>query len=151
MNSYALLKLLHVVAVIVWVGGSLTANLLTWRVAKAGDRQTLAKLLDHTGVLGRGLIGPASLLTLLTGITMVATARLDWNALWVQWGFGGVVVHFLFGPILLRRAGIELQQAAADHDDSRLVAARRRVARLNTIYLAVLLSVIGAMVIKPTL
>jgi uncharacterized membrane protein len=151
MNTYAILKLVHVVAVIVWVGGALTANLLTWRVAKAGDRQTLAKLLDHTGLLGRGLIGPASLLTLITGISLVAIGRLDWGALWIQWGFGGVVVHFLFGPILLRRAGIELQQAAADQNESRLVAARRRVARLNTIYLAVLLSVVGAMVIKPTL
>jgi uncharacterized membrane protein len=151
MNSYAVLKLLHVVAVIVWVGGALTASLLTWRVAKAGDRQTLAKLLDHTGLLGRGLIGPASLLTLITGIAMVATSRLDWGALWIQWGFGGVVVHFLFGPIVLRRAGIELQHAAADHDESRLVAARRRAGRLNTIYLAILLSVVAVMVIKPTL
>jgi uncharacterized membrane protein len=90
MNSYAALKLLHVVAVIVWVGGALTASLLTWRVAKAGDRQTLARL-------------------------------------------------------------IGLQQAAADQDESRLIAARSRVARLNTIYLAVMLSVVGAMVIKPTL
>jgi uncharacterized membrane protein len=151
MNGYAALKLLHVVAVIVWVGGALTASLLTWRVAKAGDRQTLARLLDHTGRLGRRLIGPASLLTLITGIAMVATSRLDWGAFWIQWGFGGVVVHFLFGPLLLRRAGIELQQAAADQDESRLIAARRRVARLNTIYLAVMLSVVGAMVIKPTL
>jgi uncharacterized membrane protein len=151
MNSYAALKLLHVVAVIVWVGGALTASLLTWRVAKAGDRQTLARLLDHTGRLDRGLIGPASLLTLITGIAMVATSRLDWGALWIQWGFGGVVVHFLFGPLLLRRAGIGLQQAAADQDGSRLIAARSRVARLNTIYLAVMLSVVGAMVIKPTL
>jgi uncharacterized membrane protein len=151
MNSYALLKLLHVVAVIVWVGGALSLSLLTWRVAQAGDRQTLATLLGYSGSLGRGLIGPASLLTLITGIAMVVAARLDWGALWIQWGFGGVVVHFLFGPILLRRAGIELQQATADQDASRLATARRRVGRLNAVYLAVLLSVIGAMVLKPTL
>ena len=151
MNTYAILKLLHVVAVIVWVGGALMANLLTWRVAKAGDRQTLAALLGHMTLLGRGLVGPASVLTLITGIAMVVTGRLDWNALWIQWGFAGVVVHFLFGPILLRRAGIELLQAAADPNESRLVAARRRVSRLNTVYLAILLSVVGAMVIKPTL
>ena len=151
MNTYAVLKLLHVVAVIVWVGGALTASLLTWRVAKAGDRQMLTTLLAHTGLLGRGLIGPAALVTLITGIAMVATSRLDFGALWIQWGFGGVVVHFLFGPILLRRAGIELLEAAADPNESRLAAARRRVGRLNAIYLAVLLSVVGAMVIKPTL
>jgi uncharacterized membrane protein len=151
MNTYAILKLLHIVAVIGWVGGALTANRLTWRVAKAGDRPTLVTLLGHMTLLGRGLVGPASLLTLITGIAMVVTARLDWNALWIQWGFAGVVVHFLFGPILLRRAGIELLQAAADPNESRLVAARNRVGRLNTIYLAILLSVVGAMVIKPTL
>jgi uncharacterized membrane protein len=151
MNTYAILKLLHVVAVIVWLGGALTANVLTWRVAKAGDRQTLATLFGHTALLGRGLIGPAALVTLITGIAMVVTARLDFAALWIQWGFAGVVIHFLFGPLLLRRAGIELQQAAAGQDDSRLATARRRVGRLAAIYLALLLSVVGAMVIKPTL
>ncbi len=51
---------------------------------------------------------------------------------------------------MLRRAGIRLGQAVADGDDARFAAARRRVGRLNLIYLVLLLSVVAAMVLKPT-
>jgi hypothetical protein len=72
-------------------------------------------------------------------------------ALWIAWGFGGIVVHFLFGPPMLRRAGIRLQHAVAEGDDARLATARRRLGRLNAIYLLLLFSVVAAMVLKPTL
>ncbi len=151
MSMYALLKLIHVLSVIVWLGVALTANLLTWRIARTGDRAALSLLFRHTGFLGPRLVGPAALVTLLSGIGMIAAGGINPGALWVQWGFGGIVVHFLFAPIVLRRAGMQLYQATADGDDARLAAARRRVARLSAVYLAILLSVVGAMVVKPTL
>ncbi|MFN2567241.1 MAG: DUF2269 family protein, partial [Gemmatimonadaceae bacterium] len=102
MNTYALLKLVHIVAVIAWLGGATTMTLLTWRMARAGDRAGLAALMRHAAFVGPAVVGPASLLTLLTGIGMVVSGRLDPEALWIQWGFVGVVTHFLFGPLLLR-------------------------------------------------
>jgi uncharacterized membrane protein len=150
-NTYALLKLLHVLSVIAWLGGALNMNLLTWRITRAGDRTALAALQRHAAVIGPAVLGPASLLTLLTGIGMIVAGRLDPEALWIQWGFAGIVVHFLFGPLLLRRAGIRLGQAVATGDDVRVRAAQRRVGRLNVIYLVLLLSVVGAMVLKPTI
>lgn len=151
MNTYALLKLVHVVAVVAWLGGALTISLLTWRIARTADRVALASLQGHAAFIGPAVFGPASLLTLLTGIGMMVNGRLDHSALWIQWGFGGIVAHFLFGPLVLRRAGIRLAQAAAGGDDARLTAARRQLGRLNAIYLALLFSVVAAMVLKPTL
>ncbi len=150
MNVYALLKLVHVVSVIAWLGGALAITLLTWRIARTGDRVGLTALMRQAAFVGPAVFGPASLLTLLTGIGMVVRERLDHGALWIQWGFAGIVVHFLFGPLVLRRAGIRLGQAVADGDDARFAAARRRVGRLNLIYLVLLLSVVAAMVLKPT-
>jgi len=146
---YALLKLLHVLSVIVWLGVALTSNLLTWRIARTSDRAALTVLLRHTSFLGPRLVGPASLLTLLTGIGMVFAGRVNPGALWIQWGFGGVIAHFLFGPIFLRRAGMQLVQATSNGDDAQLTAARQRVAWLSAVYFAILLSVVGAMVVKP--
>jgi hypothetical protein len=150
-NTYALLKLVHVVSVIAWLGGALTISLLTWRVARAVDRVALASLMKHAAFIGPTIFGSASGLTLLTGIGMVVSGRLDHSALWIQWGFAGIVAHFLFGPLLLRRAGIRLGEALAAEDDLRLAAARRRLGRLNAVYLALLFSVVGAMVLRPTL
>ena len=149
MNAYNILKLVHVLSVIVWVGAALTSNLLVWRVARAGDRQALTMLMRHLTGIGRGMVGPASVLTLLSGIGMMMTGQLSSGAFWIQWGFGGIVVHFLFGPILLRRAGMELMASLSGGDDARFAAARSRVSRLNAIYLAVLVSVVGMMVLKP--
>jgi uncharacterized membrane protein len=43
-NTYALLKLVHVVAVIAWLGGALTISLLTWRVARTAARRQVGRL-----------------------------------------------------------------------------------------------------------
>ena len=151
MNTYLILKLVHVLSVIVWVGGALTANVLVWRVARAGDRATLSTLLGSMSIVGRRMTGPASIMTLLTGLGMLTTGSMDPGSLWIQWGFGGIVIHFLFGPILLRKAGMELYASLAGSDEGRFTAARRRVERLNVAYLAILLSVVAVMVLKPTL
>jgi uncharacterized membrane protein len=151
MNSYGILKVIHVLAVIVWVGGAVMANLLIWRVARAGDRAALTMLMGHMRNVGRSTTGPASIVTLLSGIGMMLVGQLNHTALWIQLGFGGIVLHFLFGPFLLRRAGMELYAALSGGDESRFAAARQRVDRLNAAYLAMLVIVVGVMVLKPTL
>jgi uncharacterized membrane protein len=150
-NTYAVLKLLHILAVIAWLGGSLNMTLLTWRITRAGDGAALATLQRHAAFVGPALIGPASVLTLVTGIGMVVAGGVDPGALWVQWGMAGIVIHFLFGPLFLRRAGIRLGQATAAGDSTRIADARRRLGQLSAIYLVLLLSVVSAMVLKPTI
>jgi uncharacterized membrane protein len=151
MNAYGILKVVHVLSVIVWVGGAVMANLLIWRVSRAGDRAALTMLMGHMRNVGRSTTGPAAIFTLLSGVGMMIAGRLDHSALWIQLGFGGIVLHFLFGPFLLRRAGMELYAALTGGDEGRFAAARQRVDRLNTAYLALLAFVVGVMVLKPTL
>ena len=150
MNAYALLKLVHVVSVIVWIGGALNKSLLTWRMGRAADRAAYASFARHAAFVGPGIIGPASLVVLLTGIGMIVVADINPGAPWISWGFGGVVVHFLFGPFLLRRAGMRFGQAMTAGDDAQLAVARRRLGWLNVAYLLLLFSVVAAMVVKPT-
>jgi hypothetical protein len=58
------------------------------------------------------------------------------------------------GPVnayaLLKLVHVVLPQAVAAGDDARVATARRRVGRLNGVYLVLLFSVVGAMVLKPT-
>ena len=46
---------------------------------------------------------------------------------------------------------MELYAALTGSDEGRFAAARQRVDRLNTAYLALLALVVGVMVLKPTL
>ena len=59
----------------------------------------------------------------------------------------------VLGATLIRRAGDELSVAteAPSKDHARIVSLQRRVRNLNTLNLALLFSVVWAMVFKPTL
>ena len=59
-NLYSVFKFLHVVAVIVWLGGLFTTSIVTARVAREGNQSALASLLRQRGVIGRSVLGPAA-------------------------------------------------------------------------------------------
>src|SRR6266545_2760985 len=60
-----LLKFLHVLAVIVWVGGVLTVNVMQVLVGRGDDRAAQAALLRLGDLYGRAVIAPAAAPTLL--------------------------------------------------------------------------------------
>jgi hypothetical protein len=113
----------------------------------------LANTLRQAAAFGRSVSGPASAVTLLTGIGMLWSLGISAEALWVRWGFFGMVGHIVLGATLLRRASERLLALAAAPDTARgaLEAANRRLAVVNAVYLTLLFSVVGAMAIKPTL
>ena len=70
-----LFKFLHILAVIVWVGGVLTVNVLQILTGKGHDRTAQASLLRLSDLYGRAVIAPAAALTLLTGLVRVEHRR----------------------------------------------------------------------------
>ena len=152
-SAYGILKFLHVLSVIVWVGGVTSLSVVTWRVRRERNREILASLLRYATSYGQTIVGPASLIVLLTGLPMVGTGHIGFSTLWVVWGFGGILLHFLIGAFVLRKRTFELAQLASTSagDEVALLAAARRLWVTQLIYLAVLASVVGAMVLKPTL
>jgi len=152
-NAYGVLKYVHVLSVVLWVGGIAALSLVTWRATRERDRALLASLLRHATSYGQKLVAPASGIVLLTGIAMVGMAGIGFRTLWVSWGFIGIVIHFVFGGTTLRRRTMRLAalSSAPENGDSDLVAAARRLWVAQLIYLAILASVIWAMVLKPTL
>jgi len=153
MDTYRLLKFLHLAAVTLWIGGAFTTAVLIRRVTQARDRAMLASLLRHTGFYGRAVVGPASLLTLVSGLGMLAVLGLRPHELpWIQWGFAGILGHFVLAAGFIRRATARLAALATapEEDAGGLDVAMRRLGLLNTMYLGLLLSVVGAMALKPT-
>jgi len=152
-NVYNVLKFLHVVSVIVWVGGVAALSVLGWLLRGERNRETLKVVLPELTMYGQRIIGPASVIVLLTGLAMVGMAKIGFGTFWVLWGFGGVVLHIFMGALVIRKRTMTVGQlaSASTGDDVALVTASRKLWHAQLLYLLILASVVYAMVLKPTL
>jgi uncharacterized membrane protein len=149
-----LLHFLHQLAAIVWLGGVLAANVLQVRIGRGRDQAVQASLLRQSDFYGRAVIAPAAVVVLLTGLLLVAQMDdASWSDFWVAWGLAGIAVSLALGGTLIRATNAELRRLAEGPtlDDPRWSALQRRAATLYGINLVLLLSVVWAMVFKPTL
>jgi putative copper export protein len=146
-----LFKFLHILSVIVWVGGVLTVNVLQLWTGRGGDRAAQASLLRHSDLYGRAVISTAAAATLLTGIVRVEQIDVGYGTLWVAWGFAAVALSLALGATLIRTTNAELRRVAADGvaDDPRWPALQRRALTLFVVNLFLLLSAVWAMEFKP--
>lgn len=149
---YTLFKFLHVAGAIVWVGGVITLTVLNARLAAGGDGAGQAAAARASDALGRIMVGPAALLTLVAGVTAAGIGG-SMGALWTTYGFAGILVSMGLGSTVIRRTTTALQTALAEPAaaGANLAALRARLTGLNLFNVFVLLSVVAAMVFKPTL
>jgi uncharacterized membrane protein len=150
--TYAILKFLHVLSAVVWIGGATALAVIMGRLIAARDRTTIAALFPHSMAYGQRMAGPSSILVLLTGIAMMIVGKVSPHAFWIIWGYLGIIVHFVFGATIMRKRGMAFAKlASSPGNDDELAAAGARLRIANLIYLLIMVSVIGAMVLKPTL
>jgi hypothetical protein len=150
MNLYGALKFVHVLSVVLWIGGVAALWLTTLRLARANDYSTVARLLPVGMGYGQKVVGAASGLVLISGIWMASIAHL-WKAPWVGIGMTGILLHFILGATLVRRSWMTIGQLVNDRnrDTARLTAAVKRATAVSWIYLLIMVIVIAAMVLKP--
>ena len=149
---YLPLKFVHIAAVVIWIGGLLALGVVTARLARGGDAAGFAALRRQSQFFGQSVVAPATVVTLLAGGAMVARVGFGFTTLWVLWGVVGIVVSLLLGAFPIRRTGEAVDTlASTTPHDPRLSALQSRLATLSAINLVVLVSVVWAMVFKPTL
>jgi uncharacterized membrane protein len=153
MNAYGFLKFLHILSVIVWVGGVAALSLVAWRLKGERNREALAALVSQASLYGQRVAGPASFIVLLTGPMMVGMAHIGFGTFWVLWGFAGLTAHFWIGATALRTRSKTLLQLASTGagDEPALLLASRRLWSVQLVYLAIMVAVVAAMILKPTL
>jgi uncharacterized membrane protein len=144
-----LFKFLHVLSVIVWVGGVFTVNVLQVLVGRGSDRAAQASLLRLSDLYGRAVIAPAAALTLLTGVVRVEQIGVGYGTFWVVWGIAAIVLSIALGATMIRATNAALRRLAAD--DPQWPVLLRRAAILYAVNLLLLLSALWAMEFKPTL
>lgn len=150
---FALLRFLHICAVIVWVGGMIALTALNLRLAGKGDGPALGALSRQSRFFGQVVLGPAAGITLITGLILMGMLGGQALVLWMLWGLAVVAGSLALGAVWIRRAQEELERVAVQPplDAIRLAMARRRVALLSLVNVLLLFSGVWAMVFKPTL
>ena len=151
MSWYGALKVLHVFAAVVWVGGGAMFAMITARLLRSRDRAALGAVIPQLARQVSAAGGPASGVVLLSGIAMVLVGHIGFSALWVRLGFGGILLHVLFGAFIMRKRTMSLVQAVSvpSTDETELERAGSRMRSGMLTYLALMGAVIVVMVLKP--
>src|SRR5437868_14109656 len=102
LSAYGLLKLVHVLSVVVWIGGVTALWTVAPKLGRGGNRAGLATVLPMATRYGQTMAGPASLPVLVTGIVRVIVGRLR-GPVWAKGGFAGMLLHFALRAKRIRR------------------------------------------------
>jgi uncharacterized membrane protein len=151
MAWYGVLKVLHVLAAVVWIGGGAMFAMITTRLLRTRDRMALGAVIPQMARQLGAAGGPASGIVLLTGIAMVLVGHIGFSALWVRLGFGGILLHALFGAFVMRKRTMSLVEAvsAPATDETEVARAGARLRSGMFTYLALMVAVVAVMVLKP--
>jgi uncharacterized membrane protein len=149
---YLLLKFVHVLAIIVWVGGIFALTLLNARAAGSGSAEAQVEMGRLSEYFGRVAIGPAMIVAVVAGIATAWRIGFPFSSLWIVWGLIGFVISgALIGFIGRTARQFGELPAGATQAAAQAEAIRGRLLSLNALNILILASVVWAMVFKPTL
>jgi len=151
-GSYEIYKALHVLAIVIWVGGDVTLTTLGIVFERRRDGETLASIGKVGAWIGVHVYTPALFAAFAFGVALIEKGGLGWGKVWIDFALAGwaiaacVGVGFV-GPELGRidRAAQALGPESAD--------VQRRVRRLFTVFrfdTALLILIVLDMTAKPS-
>ena len=151
MSLAEVLKLVHIVAVIVWVGGSFMLIVLFELTRRSSDEAAVLGLSRVGESVGKFVFNPAGILALAAGIWLVIEADFEFSEAWISIGFLGVILSAALGMAFYPKA---LQRLQAGIDEGGLggaqsVAALDRLRMVSSAEFLLLIIVVWAMVAKP--
>ena len=142
------LKLLHILAAMVWFGGGLVLFFVARRTRATSTATTLGDFAGGLAYVGPRVLAPAVMVVLVTGVWMVlADAGYSFELTWVRIGLGLFLAALLVGGIYLGRLGVQMTRA----EPTALGALIDRWLVGYAVVLVILLLVIVDMVFKPVL
>jgi uncharacterized membrane protein len=150
-DAYTILKFVHVLAAVVWVGGGVAANIQGTRIRHSGDGPRLAGFARDTEWLGTHVYLPASITVLVFGVLTALRGHYSFTSTWLVIGIVGIVATSLtgslyFGPTLKQISALTEQRGV---DDAEVKEPLSRLVTVARVDLAVLVVVIADMVFKP--
>jgi len=153
MALYNVLKTLHVLSVITWVGGGITMQVLATRARSSGPDK-LYSFAQDAAWTGNHFFMPASIATLVFGLATAFAKPYKWgfHPLWIKLGLLGFLLTAVKGAANLGRQSKKMAALGAEKgptDPSVQNAARRLLMGMN-IDLVIVVLVVADMIFKPT-
>jgi uncharacterized membrane protein len=143
---------IHVLMAIVWVGGAVNLQIIGTRLQLANEPMQMAKFARQVEWIGTRVLTPASILIVIAGVIMTLD-RWDFEQLWIIIGIAGFLYSFVNGAFFLGpvsgKTGKLMEERGAE--DSQVQTNLRRLFTLSRIELVILIVVVWAMTMKPTL
>jgi uncharacterized membrane protein len=142
----------HVLMAIVWVGGNIHLQIIGTRLQAAGDPLQMAQFARQTEWVGTRILTPASVLIVITGVILVLD-QWDFEQLWIIIGMAGFLYSFVNGAFFLGplsgKTGKLMEERSPE--DPEIQGNLARLFTLARIELVILIVVVWAMTMKPTL
>jgi uncharacterized membrane protein len=149
MDLYSILKLLHVIAALAWVGGGLTMLAQAiFAVRDKGEAETIRSI-EAQGALAKRWFIPASLLTVIFGVALAFVGGL-WDQLWIILGLIGFAATFITGIAVFEPTAKSMNVLMSEGREDEAVMLGRRMLRIAKFDYTVMMLVIADMVLKPT-
>jgi uncharacterized membrane protein len=152
MTRYEFLFILHLIAVIVWLGAGFTMDLLFLRAERTRNPAELGKMGELQEWLVPRLFIPSGLLTLVSGALLVWDGPWSFSNLWIEIGLLGWIASFGVGFLFIKPQGEKMKEIVARHGPTSVEAQRhgRRLGVVSRVQLLALFLVVADMVLKPT-
>nr|WP_292418242.1 DUF2269 family protein [Mesorhizobium sp.] len=151
MDWYSIVKFLHVVSAILWVGGGFVLFLLGMLAERAGNTGDKLQAMRASGELGGRFFAPMSMLTLIFGLVMCGF-WVGFSDLWIIIGLAGYATTFSIGMLVFKPTGERMgAMVAREGVTPAVLAIGQRMMSWARFDYAVMLVIIADMVLKPTL
>jgi uncharacterized membrane protein len=149
-TTYTVLKTIHILAAIYWVGGGAVQQVIGLRVLRERDPHRMVKFLRDAEFIGQRTFLPASLILIVTAFWMVGEGNLDWD-LWIILAIIGWAATLVTGAGFLGPETGRISRLIETEGEESPEVQRRigRVLAISRVDLVVLVLVVIDMVIKP--
>lgn len=149
MELYLLLKFVHVMGAILWVGGASILTLLVVILDRRGDDQATLTGVSYVALLGNRVFAPLGMLVILLGLILAWLGGYGFAA-WTVLSAAIVACTFALGAAVLGPTCERTVRIWQDTGDNELcIGMGRRVLRLVKLDLAGQFTIISLMVLKP--
>ena len=150
-TTYEWFMTVHVLAAVMWVGGSVMLTLLGLMTLGLRDPVRLAQFAKQVSFLGGVYFPPLSLMVVAFGFAMIANGDLSYSLTWLQIAIVGWAVSFFvgagyLGPHAKRLSKVLDDRGAEDAEAQALIQRILFVARLDAV---LLLFIVFDMTAKP--
>ena len=140
----------HVLAAMVWLGGSAVLGLLAAQALRDKEPGSVARFAATIGFVGPRLFAPATVLVAGLGAWLVLDSR-EWrfDQLWIDLAIGLFAAVFVIGAGFQSRAAIGAGRAIAEGDPERAARQLRRWTWGALAILCLLVLITWDMTVKP--